>query len=58
MKPRKHRPAPRVPSLVPTLVAEFHFSPMEHAAFNDLDEDIELDSMLDRLFPDESGTPR
>lgn len=55
MTRRRHRPQPRSPSLLPKLVAEFHFSPLEHAAFNELDEDIELDHMLDRLFPDDAG---
>ena len=58
MPPRRHRPQHRTPSLIPSLVGEFHFSPMEHAAFNDIDEDVELDDMLDRLFPDDAGVAK
>lgn len=36
-------------------IAEFHFSPLEHAAFAELQEDVELDALLDRIFHDEGG---
>lgn len=38
-------------SLVPTVIPEFHFSPLEHAAFRELEQDADLDALLDRLFP-------
>lgn len=39
-------------SLLPTVIAEFHFSPLEHAAFSELEEDAALDTLLDQLFPE------
>ena len=40
------------PSILPTVIAEFHFSPIEHAAFSELEADEDLDGLLDRLFPE------
>lgn len=48
----RRRPTRREnPSLLPTVIGEFHFSPLEHAAFAELEEDADLDGLLDRLFP-------
>ncbi|MFZ9886835.1 MAG: hypothetical protein ACO3JL_04960 [Myxococcota bacterium] len=33
-------------------IAEFHFSPLEHAAFAELQEDVDIDALLERLFAD------
>lgn len=38
--------------LLKSTIAEFHFSPLEHAAFRELEEDADIDALLDRLFPD------
>lgn len=48
----RRRPTPRQnPSLIPTVIAEFHFSPLEHAAFAEIEEDLDLDRLVERLFP-------
>lgn len=45
-------------SLREQLVAEFHFSPMEHALFSEIEEDARLDGLLERLFPSENKPER
>lgn len=48
----RRRPTRREnPSILSTVIAEFHFSPLEHAAFSELEADEDLDGLLERLFP-------
>jgi hypothetical protein len=32
------------------IIAEFHFSPMEHAFFHEMQEEAEIEHLLDRVF--------